>query len=115
MRRFSISVISVWFGALGAATLAFAQPRDWGAGYPMGWHYMWGSVGIGMFIFMMVFWVLIIAGIVALVRWIWTGGAAHHRFERRESEALEILKARFAKGEIGEEEFQTKQKILRES
>ena len=39
----------------------------------MGWGWMWGSMGIGMMLFMLIFWVLLIAGVVALIRWLWSG------------------------------------------
>ena len=114
MRIFKLSAYSL--GALFwmAVPIVSAQPRDWG-GYPMGWHYMWGSMGVGMFFFMIIFWILIIAGAVALVRWLWSGGSTSRPYGERESEAEEILKTRFAKGEIDEEEFNAKMQILRKS
>ena len=74
----------------------------WGYGGWGGW-LMWGG--------MIVFWGLIIWGIVALVRR--TGGAGCCGAEHQHSEsALEILKKRYAKGEIGKEEFEEKKKTL---
>jgi putative membrane protein len=60
-------------------------------------------------IFMLVFWGLIIAGLVLLVRWLWdraqpgTGAG---------DAPLEILKRRYARGEIGKEEFERIKKDL---
>jgi putative membrane protein len=67
----------------------------------------WGGwlMGVGM----IVFWGLIIWGIVALVRR--TGRSGCCGQESSES-ALEILKKRYAKGEIGKEEFEEKKKTL---
>ena len=71
-------------------------------------------------IFMILWWVLIIAGIVALVRWL-TGqsrGCSHYHDGRdgRVSPAgaspLEILKERYARGEIDKKEFEEKKKDL---
>lgn len=81
----------------------------------MGYHYYndglmgyWG-MGFGA-IFMLLWWALIIAGIVALVRWI--SKESHGRARTHEKSALEILKERYAKGEIGREEFEEKKKDL---
>ncbi len=72
-------------------------------------------MGFGM-IFMVLFWGLIIWAIFALLR----GGHAgccggfmgHHHGEGRGDRALEILKERYAKGEISKEEFERMKKEL---
>lgn len=75
---------------------------------------MWGynDGGMGLFgfggIFMVLVWVLIIAGIVVLVRSLMQtrqGGMG-------DRSALDILKERYAKGEINKEEFEHKKKDL---
>jgi putative membrane protein len=56
---------------------------------------------------MLFFWVLIIAAIVFGVRWLLNQGK-----EGRSDSALEILRQRYARGEINKEEFETKKKDL---
>ena len=60
-------------------------------------------------IFFILFWGLVIWGIVALVRGLSGSGGAD--FSRADS-ALEILKVRYARGEIDKEEYDEKKKDL---
>jgi putative membrane protein len=75
------------------------------------WGNMWGGgFGFGLgWIFMFLFWGLIIWAIIALVR----GGTGYgNRKEHGEKTALDMLKERYAKGEISREEFEEKKKDL---
>jgi putative membrane protein len=95
--------------AVSAPGLAWAQERggDWGWGmHPMSW--MWGAWGLGMMVMMLVFWGLVIAGVVLAVRWL-TGHGERSRPDR----ALDILRERYARGEIDKDEFEAKQRDLR--
>ena len=101
-----------WLTALGVgwpmAGIASAQerPYDWGWGlHPMWW--VGGAWGIGMMLMMLVFWGLVIAGIVLAIRWLATQGR-----ERRPDSALETLRERYARGEINREEFEAKKRDL---
>lgn len=91
---------------LGGWTHAMATAaEEWG---PWGMHMMWGSWGIGMMLMMLLLWIVIIAGIVLLIRWLVTAGhsgratdVTHHT-----DTALDILNKRYARGEITKQEFE---------
>ena len=77
----------------------------------MGWGWK-GGYGMGPVggLFMLFFWGLIIIGIVLVVRWAWE----HGRSGGTAGEApLDILKRRYARGEITKEDFdRMKQDLL---
>jgi len=102
-----------WMGAaLGGLVVpgvvaAQERPWEWGGGmmHPMwGW---WGFWGVGMLLFMFLFWALVVVAIVLGIRWLVRQG----RPEISDS-ALEILRQRYARGEINREEFEAKRKDL---
>lgn len=79
--------------------------------YP--WGGAWGAGALGM-IFMIVFWIIIITLIVALVRSLSGKRTWRYYQDEREKtgEALEVLKTRYAKGEITKEEFEQKKRDI---
>ena len=67
-----------------------------------------GGFGLFGFWFMILFWGLIILGLIALIKFI-SGQSGQ---PSGKNNALEILKERHAKGEIDKKEFEEKKKTL---
>lgn len=84
----------------------------------MGWYgHDWGFGGwIGMGLGMVVFWGLVIFGIVALVRWVGSDRSRAHDMPDRpattDRTALQILDERFARGDLTVEEYQQHRTVL---
>lgn len=57
-------------------------------------------MGLGL-LFMVLFWAFVIAGVIYLVRWLMGQGLAS-----RPESSLDILKKRYARGEISKQEFE---------
>jgi len=71
----------------------------------------WGMMGWFGPIMMLAFWAVIIIAVIFLIRWLMVssrGGIS----PRTEDSALEILKKRYARGEIKKEEFEQMKKDL---
>lgn len=105
MRRL-LWTIAAWLGTAGLLSEAWAQDRPWGWGWHPMWG-MWGAWGIGMGLVMLTFWVLVIVALIAGIRWLATQGR-----ESRTDTALEILRQRYARGEINRDEFDAKKRDL---
>ncbi len=89
-----------------------AQWRGYGQGMGpgmMGWGYGFGWFGM---ILMALFWVAVIVGIIFLIRWLFVSTGAKGRGAVSEDSPLEILKRRYARGEINKEEFEQKKRDL---
>ncbi len=74
----------------------------------------WGYGGYGNWLgwlgplVMVLFWAAVITGIVFLVRFLIRQGGSRDR----EDSALEVLRKRYARGEISKEEFEAKRRDL---
>ena len=82
------------------------EPGEW----QWGWHpmmFFWGAGGLVMMLMMLVFWGLVIAGLVVGLRWLAGQGRPAHR-----DEAHEILRLRYARGEIDKQEFEARKRDL---
>lgn len=65
----------------------------------------YGMMSGGYWIWWLIFWILVIIGLVLLIKYLWEGSGA-----KKEESALEILKKKYARGEITKEEFEEKKK-----
>jgi len=71
--------------------------------------YGWGMGAFG-WVFMILLWGMVIVGIVAIVRWL-TGNQSG-RQPPEDKSALDILKERYARGDIDKKEFEEKRRDL---
>jgi len=71
------------------------------------WGYGWGILGMTH---MVLWWILLLLGIILLAKWLFAGFPGNQRASRRR--ALEILEERYARGEIEREEFESKKRDL---
>ena len=71
----------------------------------MGPGMMWWGMG---WIFMLIFWGLIVFGLILLIRWL----IGMTKIAKSEESALDILKKRYARREIDKEEFEQKKRDL---
>jgi len=77
-----------------------------------GWMMSGLGAGYGLFggLMMLLFWILIIAGIVVVVRWFF--GQEDQQGSRTEETPLDVLKKRYASGEINREQFESMKREL---
>jgi len=76
----------------------------WGGDFGMGFGGGW--------IFMILFWGLIILGVVYFVKMLLGGGSKE---EKKSESAQEVLEKRFARGEMSKEEFEDAIAVLRKN
>ena len=69
----------------------------------------WWGMGLGP-VFMLVFLVMVIAGIVAIVRWLLAQSMPDR--SSRDKTPLEIVQERYARGEIDKAEYEQKRQDL---
>jgi putative membrane protein len=68
---------------------------------------VWGAWGMAMMVMMLLFWGVVIVGIVLFIRWLM--GQAR---EPQRDTAMDILRQRYARGEITKEEFEARKRDL---
>ncbi len=69
----------------------------------------WWGMGLG-FIFMILFWLLIVLGIAALIRWLQAQPGSNQG--TRGKTPFEIVQERYARGEIDRDEYEQKKRDL---
>jgi|SRR3989344_3579656 len=90
------------------------SPQVGGRGNPMmgtGWGNMmggWNGFGLFGWFSMIIFWLLLILGVIALIRYLSDAG----KRKSEDKSPLDILKERYARGEIDKKEFEEKKKDL---
>lgn len=111
--RAILTLISGLIGFVALTGTALAQqtrqPPYWGHGHPM-WdgHYGWFMGPI----MMIIVFAIIITIVVLLVRWLSGSGRAAPSPAPGGKSPTDILKERFAKGEIDKKEFEERKKVL---
>lgn len=75
---------------------------DWEGGWGMGW-------GLFGMVHMILWWVLLVLAIALLAKWLFGGS---RRPPPPEDRALAILRERYARGEIGKEEYEARRRDL---
>ncbi len=101
--RLGWSAVAAAGASVPVAATAQERMYEWG----WGMHPMWGVWGLGMMLMMLVFWGVVIAGIVLGIRWLVSQGR-----QPSSDTALAILRQRYARGEIDKEEFEAKKRDL---
>lgn len=91
-------IMSLLIGTLSLSSSAFAQNDGYGH-MNGGWHMMGGYGGFLM-------WILLIIGIILVVFLVMQLTKNDERQNKSQETALDILKKRYAKGEISKEEFE---------
>jgi len=77
-----------------------------------GWHMdpgLMGGWGVGWFggIFMIIFWILILVALVFFIKWLVQSSNRGHTGAAGGNRALDILKERYARGEINKTDYET--------
>ncbi len=101
----TVSRISVTVGFFASAALVFAQGPAQGYGMGpgmMGWGWGMGWPGA---VLMVIFWIAVIVVVIFFVRWL-ALSTNRGRRDASEESALDILKKRYARGEINKDEYE---------
>ena len=114
LKHKTIAFLTVFLAIIVLAPWNFAMA---GGGRYNDWHPgpgMMGNWGMGWFggIFMMFFWVLVIVGLILFVRWLIQATGRKQFAGNTGSKALDILKERYARGDIDKAQFESMKRDL---
>lgn len=120
MQRVPITILATTGSALALlSSAAWAQTPSDADRYGYGPHMMWWGGGWYAMILGPLFMILVLAVLIAavafVVRWVggpWQAPPSHHAPPSRT--AIDILKERFARGEIDKDEFEQRRRVLGE-
>ena len=107
-KNFIIKLLTIFLFSLFSFGSAFANWPDQGAMY--GNYHMMGS-GMGWMMF--VFWGLVLWILILVIRWVVNLSGDKNNSSQTQKSAMEILKERFAKGEINITEFESKREVIK--
>lgn len=110
----SVAALTLLPGAAWAQASSDTERYGWGP-HMMGWGGGWYAMIFGPF-FMILFLAVLVAVVAILVRWVggpWHGAMPPHQFPPVRT-PLDILKERFARGEIDKAEFEDRRRVLGE-
>jgi len=104
----TIALSTIFFSST-EALAGWRENQGWNMGPGM-----MGGWGMGWFggIFMIIFWVLVLVGLIFLIKWLIQSTNRVKSDAGHGNSALEILKERYARGEIDTAEFEEKKKVL---
>ncbi len=114
LRSLTATLFLFLFAQNGEALAQRGGYEGWqmGPGMMYGWGNGWGMGWFGG-IFMIVFWVLIIVGLILLIKWLARSTKGYSIPGQGTSpRAIDILKERYARGEIDKQEFEEKKRDL---
>jgi len=112
MKLFKTIMAKMLLTAATFMALFYAHPALAQSGRYGNWHMgpgMMGGWGMGWFggLFMIVFWILILAALVYFIKWLIQSTGRRQTDTAGGSRALEILQERYARGEIDKAKFET--------
>ena len=105
--NFIKTTFAVFLFFLISNNFAFAGWPNQGGMYG-GYHMMGANMGWVMILF----WGIILGALILIIRWIVSLSKEDTRYSGVQDSALEILKERFAKGEIDIAEFESKKQVI---
>lgn len=100
-----VLVVSALFLAGVVAYREFFPGGGYGYGYGYGGHMMDGMGFLGMGGLMLVFWGLVLFGLILMINWLLTANR-NEKNDKRACDAMEILKSRYARGEIDRNRYE---------